>query len=223
MKDFEGQKNFWEVAHYPLGLNKEWDQEELRAAARQAKCNNTGWPIGVVLSSPKFAPKPLADGIEASMSGLGDYDYWSLNKSGVFYFLRRFEEDSEKVKASRVLFFDTRIWRIAEVFLHCSKLYTALGVPATTEISLQISHHDLKHRGLSASRRERAMTMYERECHEEKYTWDAVARLDDIEPNLEELVKAVLGPLFMLFDYWKPDPEVWKSVVTEFLTSRVGG
>ena len=87
MKEFEVQRNYWEVAHYPVGLNNEWDQEELRAAARQAVCHNTGWPIGVVLSSPEFAPKPRADGIKASISGVGtDYDYWSLNKSGAFYF-----------------------------------------------------------------------------------------------------------------------------------------
>jgi hypothetical protein len=216
------QKGCLEASHWPIDLDRLWNQAELLEAARRSECRNTGWPIGVVLSSPQDAPHSTTDGIRASIPGDDSrYDYWSLHKRGAFYFLRRFEEDSPTRGTTGSLFFDTRIWRAAEVFLHCAKLYQALDVPATTEINIQISHHGLKGRTLGASRWERAISMSGRKCEEDSQTWQSVVRLGVIEPSLEDLVKTALEPLFILFDFWQPAPQVWKSVVGEFLASRV--
>lgn len=212
---------YWEASHYPINPGRTWNQAELLEAARKSKCRNTGWPIGVVLSSPEHAPKPVSDGIRASIRSEIGYDYWSLAKQGAFYFLRNLEEDSARSKVKNALFFDLRIWRVAELFLHCSKLYQALDVLPTTEIEIQIVHSRLKGRVLTASDWNRAITMLDRKCEEDIHTWQYTVQLGLIEPKVESLVKDALGSLFLLFEFWEPDEIVWKQLIGEFLKSKV--
>src|SRR6185312_4878741 len=100
------------------------------------------------------------------------------------------------------------IWRVAEVFLHCSNLYRELGLPAKTEIEIEISHHGLDGKTLAASRWDRRMTMNDRRCSGSSSSWRRAVVLDSIEPRIEEHVKAVLAPFFMLFDFWEPADSV---------------
>jgi len=212
---------YLEVVHYPVNAGRTWDQVQLLEAARKSKCRNTGWPIGVVLSSPDKAPKPVHDGIHASIRGESDFDDWSLEKHGAFHFVRRYEEDSEWSGVKNALFFNTRIWRVAEVFLHCAKLYQALDVSLTTEISIEVAHHGLKGRDLSSSGPIQALMMSGRKCKTDSCTWKNTVQLGLIEPNLESLIKDALGELFILFEFWQPEEKVWKQVLNEFLTSRI--
>ena len=70
-----------EVTHYPLALQRNWSQRELSEAAQKAACHNTGWPMGVVLTRPEVAPKPLKDGIRVA----------SLNR--IMHWQRKCEEN----------------------------------------------------------------------------------------------------------------------------------
>lgn len=221
MTDTPIQGAYWEAAHQPLHAQA-WTQKRLLEAARKSKCRNTGWPIGVVLTSPEHAPKPRADGIEVTIRGPDEgYDYWSLSTQGAFYFLRRLEEDVRDVKPKGALFFDTRIWRVAEIFLHCSRLYRELELPLKSQINVYISHHGLDGRILAASNSDRMMTLNRRKCTESSSNWHGAVMLDSIESELETHVKSVLAPVFMLFDFWEPADSVWKSVIDEFLASHV--
>src|SRR5215467_11087445 len=131
------EQSYIEVAHYPIGIDRKWSQDELLLAAQKSVCRNTGWPIGVVLTGPELSPKPVSDGIRAvirTKTLIDRFDFWSLDRRGYFYFLRQFEEDSDnRVEPGTTLYFDTRIWRIAEALLHCANLYRALDLPAETE------------------------------------------------------------------------------------------
>ncbi len=219
------EQAYVEITHYPVGIDGKWSQGELLAAAEKSVCRNTGWPIGVVLTKPELAPKPMSDGIRAvieTRTFIEKFDFWSLDRRGYFYFLRRLEEDSdERRPAGKVLYFDTRIWRIAEGLLHCANLYRALELPAETEIRIQIVHRGLQGRTLLASDQMRALTMSGRISHENESRWKKAAPLGTIEPNIEALVEEIFGELFMLFEFWKPQPEIWKSVLQGFLGSRV--
>lgn len=214
-----------EVAHYPIGINAKWSQSELLLAAQKSVCRNTGWPIGVVLTKPELSPKPANDGIRAVIRSTlfkGRFDFWTLNRSGYFYFLRELEEDSDsRGETGSSLYFDTRIWRIAEALLHCANLYRALEVSAETEIRIRIAHHGLQGRTLQASDPLRAITMSGRISHENESVWAKTVLLGMIEPNLESLVEEISSELFMLFEFWKPDPQAWKGVLQAFLSSRV--
>lgn len=128
------------------------------------------------------------------------FDFWALDGHGYFYFLRQLEEDSDnQVEPRTSLYFDTRIWRIAEALLHCASLYQALDVPAETEIRIQIAHRGLQGRRLQASDPIRSITMLGRISHENESQWAKTVPRGTIEPNIETLVGEISGELFMLF------------------------
>jgi len=210
-----------EIAHYPMQAGHNWSQDQLLLAAQKSICRNTGWPMGVVLNRPDAAPKSMSTGIRASIhsSVLSDmYDYWSLDKQGTYFLLRNLEEDWNARGKGKV-FFDIRIWDTAEALLHCSNLYKALDLRPESEIKILISHKGLAGRLLGAANPSRHF--YSRKCEEDELTWEKVMPLGAIEPSLESLVGEATGELFTLFEFWRPAEEVWKSVLQEFLKSRV--
>jgi hypothetical protein len=219
------EHSYIEIAHRPIGKEASWSHEQLLLAAQKAVCRNTGWPIGVVLTQPDLSPKPVSDGIRAAIrttTFIDRFDFWSLDRRGYFYFLRKLEEDSdERIKPGTSIYFDTRIWRVAESLLHCANLYQALRLATETEIRIQIVHRGLQGRRLTASDGMRAITMSGRTSHENESQWTRTVSLGTIEPNIEMLVEEVCAELFMLFEFWKPQPDVWKSVIQGFLRSRV--
>jgi hypothetical protein len=219
------EHSYLEIAHYPVGIDRCWSQADLLVAAQKSVCRNTGWPIGVVLTNPELSPKPMTNGIRAvirTTTFIDRFDFWSLDRRGYFYLLRLLEEDSDgRVEPGTALYFDTRLWRIAEGLLHCANLYRALELPGETEIRIQIVHRGLQGRILVASDRLRAMTMSGRKSHEDQSSWAKTVPLATIEPNIEALVGEIASELFMLFEFWKPDPQVLKEVMQVFLDSRV--
>jgi hypothetical protein len=219
-----GHMGYLEVAHWSLKPVSFPDVAHLRDVAAKSTCRNTGWPIGVVLTRPDLSPKPTERGIRTSIRReemFEGFDYWSLSKRGAFYFVRAFGEDAERNDRQRVFYFDRRIWEVAETFLHCANLYTNLQVEPTTEIEFEIAHHGLKGRVLASGNPLRAMWMDRLSCEADRTAWQKRVPLGLLQVNLRELVKEVLGEVFILFDYWKPVESVWESVIQEFLKSRV--
>ena len=143
------------------------------------------------MTKPEFAPKPTTFGIRAVIESTGRLDYWALEKRGAFYFLRRLDEDDDADTARRKdhdwVYFDTRIWRVAEAFLHCAKLYSALDLPLDTPISIRLRHSGLKKRLLGASNRARLM-VWNRKTEEDEVDWTKTVPLGSIEAGLEGLV-----------------------------------
>lgn len=217
-----GHVGYIELLHFPRNVDRTWSQADLLAAAQRAVCRNTGWPMGVVLTTPDHAPHPLPDGIRTSIFSTifaPSFDYWSFEKRGAFYLLRAFEEDLRSKQPQKVLWFDSRIWRVTEAFLHCSNLHRALGVESDSEIEIEISHYHLEGRQLSADNPRRDVSP--RKCEADEVHWQKALPLGAIESGLETLVREVLGELFVLFEYWKPAEQVWNGVIGEFLRSRV--
>jgi hypothetical protein len=146
----------FEVRHSPIGVSREWPQSEL-VAAEKAVLRKTGWPIGIVSHNPNISPKPTVFGVRVVIDSrnFGLFDYWSIDKSGHYYFLRLLDEDTDENLGRRAgnkwIYFDTRIWRVAETLLHCSNLYRELGLSAETQIEISILHSGLKARVLGAA------------------------------------------------------------------------
>lgn len=217
-----GASAYIQVTHHLVIPSETWPQQELAASAQRAVCHNTGWPMGVVLSKPEVAPKPMKDGIRTIIHStfLGEmFDYWTLGRDGRYFFLRTLAEESTD-RGKNKIFFDTRIWDCAEALVHCDRLYRELGVLGDAEISISITHRGLAGRTLSVASRNRPMA-WERKSEEDEVTWHKRVPLTAIETNLEALVGEATGELFTVFEYWHPDPSVLKSVLQEFLNSRV--
>ena len=210
-----------------------WDQKQLLTAAEAAMLRNTGWPIGVVLTSPAnrdFAPQVTPEGIEVRIDNRleRDFDYWTLTRDGRFYFLRTFEEDRKAEKTGgaqtrpgRVLWWDVRLWRITEALLHSAVLYRELGIPADTPYLLTINHEGLANREFSVSRPTRYLTSGGSFCKVASCSWLKKVTQDVVVGGLKELVAEVCRELFVLFNFQEVPRTTIDRVVDEFLQSRV--
>jgi len=214
----------FELNHCPEGITTMWDQSQLVAAAQKAVARKTGWPIGMVMNRPEFAPKPTAFGIRAVIEAGDRFDYWSLHKNGGFYFLRILEEDTNLGRQGRGdkqwVYFDTRTWRVAEALLHCASLYQELGLPPETLITICIVHLGLKNRFLGVANQMRMMH-WDRKSEEDELVWSKTVPLGSIEATLADLTREATRELFMIFEYWEPTDQVFGEVFTEFSKSRI--
>jgi hypothetical protein len=221
---FEG----FEVSHWILDNIKSWDHKELLEASERSVLRNTGWPIGLVMHTPDAKPKPETDGISVTISSdkaksfWDGFDYWSLHNDGSFYLFREAEEETRAERSDRVIFFDTRIWRIAEAIKHCTELYKNLGLEPSNKIMIRIKHLGLNGRILTASDPGRAFTMFKRTAGTDSITWEKEVSLDYINSNFNSLVADSCKKLFLMFDFWVPADNIIDEITNQFLKSRVG-
>lgn len=208
----------------------EWRQHVLLEAAERAELRNTGWPIGLVIHSLGLAPVATPDGIEAR---IGHYskgqvdDFWSLRNDASYYVSRLFEEDFESLwfttsegHPERSVWFDNRIWRIAEVILHSASLYRELGIAPNEPYALAVNHRGLEAREFYVSTPRRFVTRG-RICRSPAATWMREVTQDYVTSNLKSLVGEVASGLFVLFDFAQVSQEVINAIVDEFLSSRL--
>jgi len=219
---------YMEIAHWlPRLLHKQkWGHKELLDAAEKAMLRNTGWPIGLVIHNPKLKPKAVEEGVKAVMVEqryTKGFDFWHIRFDGAYYFARNFREDTiGKLKNKRILYFDIRIWRIAEAIDHTVKLYKALGLEPTQVVTLKIAHKGLKDRILSASNPARAMTMFhERRSNADNVTWEIKTTLDDLFVKRRQHIESAVRKIMIMFDFFEPNHKVTESILEEYEKSRL--
>jgi hypothetical protein len=202
-----------------------WRQPALLKAIEDAQVHTFGWPIGVVLNRDPYRPHPTADGVQAeiatsddqSQSGRRSYDYWHLRQTGDFYFLHSLFEDE---RAEGVLFVDTRVVRTTELLLFLSRLYSRLEVPDDTRIRISVTYTGLKDRQLRAANPARLMHDG-RTTSEDSLTSSVECSVAELQSKLEEQVRGLLEPLFMLFDFFELSDQVWQEIVDNFVAGKV--
>lgn len=204
-------------------INK--SQIDLLAGMRSSMINTFGWPIGVTIETrDEYRPRPYEDGIRAEVSANNSesmprrsHDYWALRRNGDFFLAQSLFEDQ---RAENVIFFNTRIVRIAETLLFTKNLYTTLGAPPETRLSIRISHAGLENRELSTSNSRRFMPI-QRISREDKSQSEIVTILGDIPKNLVDDVKRIAQPMFMLFDFAEIDDSIYEEIVRNFEQGQV--
>lgn len=198
-----------------------WSPQELNEAARRSEIKTFGWPIGVYLENrEEFRPRPRADGIvaEIAIEDRSSYDYWAIKRNGDFYSLSSLFEDR---RAPDKLFFDTRVIRATEGLLYCARLYSRLGVDPSTSVRFSLRFTGLKNRILSAATPLRAFTLLERRCLEDEIVSEVSTSIQDIEANIVILVKNLLGPVFMLFDFFELSDSAYDELVNKFVRGEI--
>jgi len=215
-----GMNGFMEICHFSPDSVISKSQRELWSAARRAQVHTLGWPIGVVMENREESrPKPINDGIVASVSG-ATFDYWTLSKGGDFYTLMSLLEDAREQDRSGTIFLNTRVVRAAEALLHCANLYKVLGVEPNAHIEMTVRYGGLRGRLLTGSPRlflEPAKNVHEDEVAIPPLTF----RLGVVESEIVELVKKLCEPLFIIFDYAEFPDEIYRQIVTDFVTGKV--
>ncbi len=215
-----------EVVHSLVDLDKKWTKKELIDGMEASQQKNTGWPIGTMYKYSKDGmPTPLTDGIELKLESAfdGTYDYWKLLEDGTFYFFRNFQENlTTEGKAKRIMWFDTRVWRVTEGIKHMVSLYKSLNVDPTQKVSLQIKHYGINERELTANSSSRSFTMFPRKSGASKdVVWTKEATLDEFLVNAEDYAKEAIKELLLMFEFWEPSEGVIESVIAEYNASAI--
>ena len=195
-------------------------QVDLLTAVRSSEVHTFGWPIGITLENrDEYRPKPFGDGIRAevsiakdSLSGRESYDYWALAKNGDFYLLQNLFEDMRDEKQK--IFFNTRIVRVTEALMFAGGLYTNLGAPPETKLSVRVGHHGLAGRSLSSAGGRRHV--WSQDCVEANCQSETVVTLSAVRESLVANVKRLTAPLFMLFGFTEFQDSVYEDIVRKF-------
>lgn len=214
-----GSKEMCFALHSPKPI---WGPQELNEAARRSEINTFGWPIGVYLGNrEEFRPRPRADGIvaEIAIEDRSSYDYWTIRRNGDFYSLSSLFEDRQ---LPAQLFFDTRVIRATESLLYCARLYSRLGVDPSSKVQLSLRFTGLKDRILTAANPHRHHSLHERRCLEDEMGAEVSTSLQEIEASIVDLVKRLLSPVFMLFDFFELSDSVYEDLVNKFVRGKVG-
>ncbi|OWU65634.1 MAG: hypothetical protein CBB60_003665 [Armatimonadetes bacterium Cent15-Ar3] len=204
-----------------FGLHDELakSQIDLLNAVRKSEVRTFGWPIGVTLENrDEYKPKPYGDGIRAeisiakdSLSGRQTYDYWAVRRNGDFYLLQSLFEDT---RGENLIFFNTRIIRVAEALMFASNLYTNLGASPDANLSVRVSHRGLAGRTLTSAGGNRHV--FPRVCHESNSESEIVVALGKMRDALVNDVRKIVEPLFMLFEFQEFGEAIYVDIVRRF-------
>ncbi len=194
-------------------------QLELLNAVRKSEIHTFGWPIGVTLENrDEYKPRPYGDGIRAeiaiakeSLSGRQSYDYWAARRNGDFYLLQSLFED---MRGENLLFFNTRIIRVAEALMFAANLYTNLGAPVDANLSVRVSHRGLAGRTLTSASANRHV--FPSVSHESTSEAEIVLSLGRMQETLVDDVRRITEPLFMLFEFQEFGEAIYTDIVRRF-------
>jgi hypothetical protein len=223
-----GLPGFWEtvVAIQPRG---DWPQQALRDAVAASTIRTWGWPIGISFDRDGQRPQPTAGGVVAevafgpgqlrSSNRVSSYDYWNLQRTGDFYYLRSVFED--EVGRTTELFFNTRIVQVTEMLLFLARLYgQQLRLSDTTMVSIKMTHGGLAGRYLNAIGA-RGFLHPVGPSVETQIETQLTTTVGDLEAQLVENVKTLLTRMFALFDYTVIADPTWTDIVDRFVGGEV--
>jgi hypothetical protein len=211
------------VAVEPKG---NWSQQDLRRAVDAATIPTFGWPIGISLEHDEARPRPTSNGIVAGVaivtgqSNLDrpSYDYWNAQRSGDCYVLWSLFEDSRGRREE--LFFNTRIVQATELLLFLAGLYgRQLNMADATAVRVELTHGGLVGRRLSAVGSRTLRTRGA--CMEETAESELLTTVGELNLRLVDNVKALLAPMFVLFDFAEIADSVWTDIVERFIAGEI--
>jgi hypothetical protein len=223
-------EGYMEFTSAPAKFQLAAELRSLRDAVEATQIHTFGWPIGVVIDTDEYSPKPDENGIRAEIDRLSDppgsfmrgYDYWSLRRDGTFYLLKSLFEDRRSV-SQRMIFMDTRVARTAEVFLRTARLYEALGVPAQETIGCRIEYGGLRGRVLGFANPMRLPLIQEPVCSGDNalktFQLSLQQYLDPAE--LKRIVHEVVKGITEMCNFVVPDRNVTDQIIDAFLQGRV--
>jgi hypothetical protein len=216
---------FWEtvVAIQPRG---DWPQQELRRAVEASTIRTFGWPIGISIDREGQRPQPTAGGevaqiaIGPELSNRVSYDYWNLQRTGDFYYLRSIFEDS--LHRSAELFYNTRMVNVTEMLLFLARLYgQQLGLTDTTMVMIKMTHGGLQGRYLTTIGTRGPFRQPPGPCAETQIETELTTTVGGLEADLIDNVKTLLAPVFTLFDFTEIHDSTWTHIVEGFVAGEL--
>ena len=225
-----GLKGFMSVAYSLSNKTINFSASELMNAMEKSQIEYFGWPIGIVLNKDGYRPNPRPDGITAKIargnqesvifSQINSFDYWYLKKNGDFFLIKSiFEDIDNKSEINKYIFFNTRIVRVTEVFLHCLRLFQNLNISKDEKVLINIKHGGLAGRLLSTSNNNRHLSREALTMSDMVESTD-IYKFSQIENNLNAIVKKVCSSIFEQFDFYEFNDSIYNDIIDKYLNGR---
>jgi hypothetical protein len=216
-----GKADFYEVCASIAPATEPRAQRLLVDAVAKSNIDTFGWPIGVVIQRDESRPRPLLDGVYAKVvwSEKSTYDFWALSRTGDFYLLKTLSEDA--LGRPDVLFFNTRVVRVAETVMFLTRLYRDLGAGEQSVVHLAIRHAGLDHRPLAAVGSRSWGFQRTRTSVEPEVITATDFSLREAEAGLADIVRALLAPLFAVYEFFELSDSVYADIVEKFVNGQV--
>jgi hypothetical protein len=186
---------------------------ELRRRMRIAsQVKHTGWGPFVQLGRNEFEPRIVGGEVEAWLGQpvedrlLRDpahCDYWRASRSGLFFLLRGYDEDStDGVEPGTLIDVTLPVWRVGEALLYASRV--ARTYAENPPINVHCRFTGLRNRRLGAVDRMRRFFMDDtRICHDAEVSLDTAATAAQMDDNIVEILHALLIPLYERFSFFE--------------------
>lgn len=212
---------FMEIVAKPANSNFDnISLDDLTKAMYQSQIHTFGWPIAPVIFSEEYKPRPISGGIEAKISAPGHRDYWTLRRTGEFYFIGELFENNRNPD---YIFIDTRTNRITESFLRVGSLYSALGIPNEEKIFFLIRHGNINGKILGAANTSRVFPIVRRSNVSEVKSEFSSSLSELMSPeHLKNNVYKAVRDIGEMFDMFNPDKASFTDpIVDAFKLGRI--
>jgi len=223
-------KGFMSVAYSLRDKTINFSSADLMNAMEDSQIEYFGWPIGIVLNKEGYRPYPRPDGITAKitrgnqestmLSQINSFDYWYLKKNGDFFLIKSiFEDINNGREINKYIYFNTRIVRVTEVFLHCLRLFQNLNISKDEKVLISIKHGGLAGRLLSTSNNNRHLS---REAHSMSDVVESTDtyKFSQIENDLNAIVKKVCSSIFEQFDFYEFNDSIYNEIIDNYLNGQ---
>jgi hypothetical protein len=220
----------YEIEGAPRAVEPARLPELLRASV----VRHTGWPPFWYPTRAGIAPYPFDGLVECWLGGdeeggenrdAAHSDFCRIAPNGSAFLLRGYQEDG--IEAQRpghpppvpgTLFDITLpIWRVAEVLLHAASLADSL-IEGPATINFVVHYSGLAGRRLTSISGRRHV-WDNRVAHQGEISLQTRVDAESITPNLPEIIRPLLAPLYALFDF----TDLPMALVTEELAQMRGG
>ncbi|OGU41358.1 MAG: hypothetical protein A3K31_16985 [Ignavibacteria bacterium RIFOXYA12_FULL_35_25] len=126
----------------------------------------------------------------------------------------------EESKKADTIWLETRISRVTEALLYCGRLYNRLGVDRLHKVHFSIKHFGLKNKRLEYAN-DFSSRVHNNISFEDESETEIEFVLSDIENNIVNLVKDILSPMFMLFNFYELEENNYENLVNKFINGKI--
>lgn len=190
---------------------------------RLVKGHEMDCPPWWVPTRKEIEPYPLNETVECSLISLnwndpGYADFWRVSPLGLTFLWRGYEEDgTDKYQAGTILDLTIPIWQVGATLLHASRFALALtGKEAM--ILYRVQWSGLSDRMLTSWARPTIFLLpIDRKTRQDAVTSEIVVSSEQISSQLPELVEQVTMPLYEIFNFYRPNKEMFRKELNMML------
>lgn len=195
---------------------------EFLETLRKVSGHETGWPPWWVPTRKEISPYIKDETIECFLGNEdrdpSHSDFWRASPNGLMFLRRGLQEDGSPEKGKSGTAFDLTlpIWRTSECLLHAYRLGGVL-VDKESTIEFQVSWEGLENRKLVVWGGSQRMIFDDYIARQNYYTNRITVKVSDIKNGLPEIIERLVKPLYQLFDFFTPPPNMYSEEISRML------